>query len=123
MKILLLIGAGSFIGGISRYLLAQFIQNKFFSAFPYGTLGVNILGCFFIGIVFALSEKANLMAAWRMFLVTGLLGGFTTFSSFSNETVAMLRVGQFWYALAYIAASVLLGLLATLAGISLIKYF
>lgn len=123
MKILLVIGAGSFIGGIARYLLAQLIQNKFFSAFPFGTLGVNIIGCFFIGLVFALSEKANLMAEWRMFLVTGLLGGFTTFSSFSNETVAMLRDGQLGYAFAYIAASVLLGILATLIGISLIKFF
>ena len=123
MKILLVIGAGSFIGGIARYLLAQLIQNKFLSAFPFGTLGVNIIGCFFIGLVFALSEKANLMAEWRMFLVTGLLGGFTTFSSFSNETVAMLRDGQLGYAFAYIVASVLLGILATLMGISLIKFF
>lgn len=122
MKMLLVIGAGSFIGGVFRYLLALLIQNKFLSAFPFGTLGVNILGCFLIGLVFALSEKVNLMAEWRMFLVTGVLGGFTTFSSFSNETVAMLRDGQFGYALAYVAASVLCGLLATLVGISLIKF-
>jgi CrcB protein len=123
MKILLLIGTGSFIGGIARYLLSQWIQHKFLSAFPFGTLGVNVIGCFFIGLVFALSEKANLMAEWRLFLVTGVLGGFTTFSSFSIETVAMLRDGQFGYAFAYIVTSVLFGLFATLIGISLIKLF
>lgn len=121
MKLLILIGAGSFIGGICRYLSTQFIQNKFLSAFPYGTLWVNVTGCFIIGLIFGLSEKANLPAEWRLFLATGFCGGFTTFSAFSNETLALLRDGQFWSAAWYVAASVFLGLLATFAGISLFK--
>jgi CrcB protein len=122
MKLLLVVGVGSFIGGISRYLVSLFVQNKFLSTFPYGTLVVNITGCFLIGVVYALSEKGNVNAEWRLFLITGFLGGFTTFSSFSNETVSMLRDAQYWQALSYIGISIIVGLAATFGGISLIKY-
>ncbi len=123
MKLVLLVGVGSFIGGTLRYLATQFIQNKFLSSFPYGTLGVNIAGCFLIGLVFGLSEKTNLPAEWRLFLAAGFCGGFTTFSAFSNETLALLRDGQFWSAALYVSASVFFGLLATFAGITLFKFF
>jgi len=123
MRILLLIGTGSFIGGVFRYSLSQFIQTRFLSAFPFGTLGVNIIGCFVMGFVFALSERTNMTSELRLFLATGLIGGFTTFSAFSNETFGLMRDGQLWYALAYIAASILLGLLATFFGYSLLKLF
>ena len=96
MRILLLIGTGSFIGGVLRYLLSQFIQTKFLSAFPFGTLGVNIIGCFTIGLVFALSERTNMSPEMRLFLATGICGGFTTFSAFSNETFSLMRDGQFF---------------------------
>jgi len=119
----LLIGTGSFIGGVFRYSLSQFIQTRFLSAFPFGTLGVNIIGCFVMGFVFALSERTNMTSELRLFLATGLIGGFTTFSAFSNETFGLMRDGQLWYALAYIAASILLGLLATFFGYSLLKLF
>ena len=122
MKMILVIGAGSFIGGASRYVLSQFIQNKFLSTFPYGTLGVNIIGCFLIGLVFGFNERGNITMEWRLFLATGIIGGFTTFSAFSNETVSLLRDGQFWHAFVYILASVFIGLLATFIGISLIKF-
>lgn len=123
MRIILLIGLGSFIGGVSRYLLSQIIQAKFLSAYPYGTLAVNIIGCFAIGIVFGLSERSGLTQEWKMFLATGLLGGFTTFSAFSNETVIILRDGQAGYAMIYVLSSVLLGLTATFIGIMAIKFF
>lgn len=122
MKIILLVGLGSFIGGISRYLITLFIQNKFLSAFPFGTMFVNILGCFLIGAIYGLSEKGNFTPVWRMFLATGIMGGFTTFSSFSNETVSMLRDAQYLPALSYVAFSIIIGLSATIAGIALIKY-
>lgn len=122
MKILLAIGLGSFLGGISRYLVTLFLQNKFLSTFPYGTLGVNIIGCFLIGIVYGLSARGNINVEWRLFLATGFLGGFTTFSSFSNDTVSLLRDAQYWQAFSYVALSVVVGLVATFGGISLIKY-
>lgn len=121
MRIILLIGVGSFIGGVARYLLSLFIQNKFLSTFPFGTLGVNIVACFLIGIVFGLSERGNFNMEWRIFLATGFLGGFSTFSSFSNETVGLLRDGQIWQAFTYIMCSVVICLVATFTGISLIK--
>ena len=121
MKIILAIGTGSFIGGILRYLLSQFVQSKVLSAFPFATLSVNIIGCFFIGIVFALGERSNISPEWRLFLATGVLGGFTTFSAFSNETFGLIRSGELWNASAYIAASVFLGILATWIGHSVLK--
>ncbi len=123
MKILFVIGTGSFFGGILRYLLSQFVQSKFLSAFPFGTLTVNIIGCFLIGLVFGLTDRGTLTPEWRLFLATGMIGGFTTFSAFSFETVGLLRDGQLWYATAYIVGSVIIGLLATFIGISIIKFF
>lgn len=116
MRVVLLIGLGSFIGGVSRYLLSQLIQNKALAAFPYGTLTVNIIGCFLIGIVFGLNERSGLSDEWRLFLATGLLGGFTTFSAFSYESISLIRDGQSGSALIYIGCSIVLGLLATYGG-------
>ena len=113
MKILFLIGAGSFAGGILRYLLSQHLQTKTSSIFPIGTFAVNITGCFFIGLLIGFFDRGNLATEWRLVLVTGLLGGFTTFSAFSMETVHLLRLGQIGYALSYIVLSVVIGLLAT----------
>jgi fluoride exporter len=123
MKIILAIGLGSFIGGISRYLLSQFVQSKFLSAFPFGTLAVNVIGCFLIGLVYSLSERGNVTMEWRLFLATGVLGGFTTFSAFSNETIAMLRDTQYWHASLYVISSVVVGLIATFLGIVTVKLF
>ncbi|MGN6341780.1 MAG: fluoride efflux transporter CrcB [Ginsengibacter sp.] len=122
MKIVLLVGFGSFIGGMSRYLITLFVQNKILSTFPYGTLAVNIIGCFLIGVIYGLSERGNMNPEWRLFLATGIMGGFTTFSSFSNETVSMLRDAEYLPAFSYVAFSVIVGLAATFGGISLIKY-
>lgn len=122
MKLIWAIGIGSFIGGVARYLLSLLIQNKFLSTFPYGTFVVNIIGCFLIGIIYALSEKGNIHIEWRFFLATGILGGFTTFSSFSLETISLFRESQYGTAFAYIGLSIVIGLLATLGGFLLIKY-
>lgn len=123
MRVLLLIGAGSFIGGAFRFLLSQFIQNKLLSVFPFGTLGVNIAGCFAIGLIVGISERSGMPEEWRLFLATGICGGFTTFSAFSSETLGMLRDGQFGYSLIYVAASIIMGLLATIAGLFISKLF
>jgi len=116
MRIALLIGLGSFIGGVSRYLLSQLIQNKALTSFPWGTLTVNVIGCLLIGIVFGISERSGLTNEWRLFLATGLLGGFTTFSAFSYESISLIRDGQAGSALLYIGCSIVLGLLATYGG-------
>lgn len=123
MKIIMAIGAGSFIGGVSRYVLSIMIQNKAFSTFPFGTLTVNLLGCFLIGLVYGLSEKGNISPDWRLFMATGVLGGFTTFSAFSNETIGMLREGQVLFAFSYVFASVVFGLALTFIGILMTKIF
>jgi|SRR5688500_15712281 len=123
MKILLLIGFGSFIGGVLRYIISVIIQTRFLGSFPYGTLTVNIIGCFFIGLLLGLSEKMVISNEARFFITTGLLGGFTTFSAFSAETIALMRIGQTGHALTYVVASVSLGLLATFIGVWAARFF
>jgi len=123
MRIIVLIGIGSFIGGVLRYLITLFVQSKFLSTFPFGTLTVNILGSLIIGIVFGLSEKMNLSPEWRLFLATGICGGFTTFSAFSFETMALLQDGQYFYGISYVGLSILFSLIAVFMGISLFKLF
>jgi fluoride exporter len=123
LTILLVIGSGSFIGGIFRYLLSLFIQARFMLTFPFGTLSVNLIGCLLIGLLFGLSDKWSLTQEWRLFLVTGLLGGFTTFSAFSIETVNLLQDGQLGHATAYVTASVVLGVLAAFIGMAITRLF
>jgi CrcB protein len=122
LKILLVIGSGSFLGGIARFLLSRGIQNSVISSFPFGTFWVNIIGCFLIGLIYGLSDRGNLSNnELRMFLTVGFCGGFTTFSTFSSENMALLRDGSFLYFSLYAGLSVFLGLLATFGGHALTK--
>ena len=121
MKLILLIGTGSFIGGIFRYLLSLLVHSKTTTHFPLGTLIVNIIGCFLIGIILGFFDKGQISHEWRLFLATGFLGGFTTFSAFSSETFILFREGSVGYALLYVLASVLIGLLATYIAYLLVK--
>lgn len=122
MKQILVIGLGGGIGSVLRYLLQLFVSRLMIAVFPAGTFLVNILGCFLIGIFYALSEKGNILTPqWRLFLTTGLCGGFTTFSTFAYENVNLLRSNDFLYSGVYIAGSVLLGITGVYAGIILIK--
>lgn len=123
IKILLLIGSGGFAGSVLRYLVSQGVQNKFLSSFPYGTLTVNIIGSLLIGIVYGLVEKGNLSPELRLFLATGILGGFTTFSAFSLDSLNLLQEGLWVESITYILLSVVLGILAAFLGILLIKIF
>ena len=113
VKLLLAVGAGSCVGGVLRCLLALAAQSKTTPRFPLGTLAANLAGCFCIGLLFALFDNGRVSSEWKIFLGTGVLGGFTTFSAFSVETFSMLRGGHAGHALLYVLASVAGGLLAT----------
>jgi len=121
MKLIFLIGTGSFIGGVLRYLLSLLILSKTTYLFPFSTLAVNITGCFVIGLFMGVCIKVQIPQAWELFLTTGILGGFTTFSAFSNESIFLFRAGYAGYALLYILSSVFLGLLVTYLAYMLIK--
>lgn len=116
------VAVGSVIGGVGRFLLQQYIQRRVESTFPYGTLAVNLIGCFVIGIVVGLADKGNLMSPQtRIFWATGICGGFTTFSSFVNENHNMLLDGELLNTFVYITISIVAGLTATALGLLLIK--
>ncbi|MEJ7767925.1 MAG: fluoride efflux transporter CrcB [Chitinophagaceae bacterium] len=122
MKAFLIVTAGSGLGGALRYFVQVMVYRFYPSTFPFGTFAINIIGCFFIGLFFALSEKGNLLSSdTRLFLVTGLCGGFTTFSSFSVENFNLLKSGYTLYFILYAIGSVVLGLLATYAGFQIVK--
>jgi CrcB protein len=122
IKTLLLIGTGGFLGSISRFLASRFVQNNIPSAFPYGTFLVNIAGCLFIGLIYGFSERSSLLTpGWKMFLAVGFCGGFTTFSTFANENLALLRDGNFFHFIVYTVFSVFLGIAATFLGVIITK--
>lgn len=120
MKTLLTIGIGSFIGGVSRYLLSTLIQTRVDTSFPWGTMIVNLTGCFLIGLCYGFAEKNNLSNEMLLFLTTGILGGFTTFSAFSNESMMLIRNGQMLSCGLYVMASVFIGITATYLGFKLV---
>lgn len=121
-KTIIYVAIGGAIGSVGRFLLQQFIQKRVESVFPYGTLFVNLLGCFIIGVVMGLADKGNVLSPQvRIFLAVGICGGFTTFSSFVGENYNMLHDGELLNTFIYIAISVVVGLLATTSGILLIK--
>jgi CrcB protein len=122
IKTLLLVGTGGFLGSITRFLASRFIQNNFPSAFPWGTFLVNISGCLLIGLIYGISEKSSLITAeGKLFLAVGFCGGFTTFSTFANENLALLRDGDFFYFFLYTGSSLLLGIAATFLGVLITK--
>lgn len=117
LKQLLLIGTGGFIGSIARFLVSQLNTRVDWLALPLGTLTVNVLGSLLIGFLIGISEKSTLLGTeWRMFLMVGLCGGFTTFSSFTGENLTLLRSGQIGSLLLYTGLSLLLGLGAVYLG-------
>lgn len=119
---ILIIGLGGFLGTISRYLSQELVNKIFSSQIPLGTLTVNIVGSFLIGIIYALSEKNNLFSSeLKMFLAVGFCGGFTTFSSFAYENLNLLKEGNYFNFLLYITISIIVGLLAVFSGVYLIK--
>jgi CrcB protein len=103
---------------VARYLAGGYVQQTAKSIdFPYGTLAVNVIGCFIIGFLSQLAETRGVFTNQsRLLVFTGFLGGFTTFSSFGNETINLARDGQMMNALANVGANLILGLLAVWLG-------
>jgi fluoride exporter len=114
----LLVALGGAIGAVLRYWIGTAVQSASpFQAFPLGTLVVNVSGCFVMGLVTGLGERHGyLTAEWRAFLAVGVLGGFTTFSAFANETVGAVRLGAAGVGAVNVVANVALCLLAVVAG-------
>jgi len=117
------IALGGALGALARYGMASWVQAVSQSGeFPWGTLSVNLLGAFLIGTIWALSERFILPLALREFLFAGLLGAFTTFSTFCLENFNLLRIGDWRPALINIGLSNVLGLVCVAAGFSLMTY-
>lgn len=118
MQILLIALAGS-VGALSRYGLSTLAANVFGAKFPYGTLTVNVLGCFLIGFVMHVAQSTDILSAdIKMAVTVGFLGALTTFSTFSMETYKYIEDAQWLLAGANVALNVLLGLIATIIGLA-----
>ena len=118
--IVVLVALGSALGGVCRYLVSLALNGS--GCFPYGTLAVNVVGSLAIGALTGwLAHGAGCAAAVRAFAVVGFCGGFTTFSTFSNETFRMLEYGQFGLLSLYVALSLLAGLAAVALGVALAR--
>ena len=121
LQSILAVGIGGFFGSIFRYLISYYINISTHSTFPFGTLIVNIVGSFLIGIIIAAALEGDLNKSMRLLLATGFCGGFTTFSSFSYEFFSLLQHEQTGYAFLYAIASFILGLAFVWLGFYLIK--
>lgn len=118
MRNLLLIGIGGFLGAVLRYMISGGVQKWTQSIdFPYGTLVVNLIGCLIIGMLTRLDEMRSLLSPeMRLFVLIGLLGAFTTYSTFSNEAMGLINDRRFNMAVLYLGAHLVLGLCAVMLG-------
>lgn len=122
IKAMLIAGLGGFIGTVFRFLISRYVQISFASTFPWGTFMVNIIGSLLIGVFFGISERGQMMSPeWRLFLTVGLCGGFTTFSSFSNDALLLLENRELFRFAAYSGLSFFLGILSVFLGRAIIK--
>ena len=120
MRTILLVGLGGFIGSIFRYIVSRFIVAHSSGCFPWGTFIVNLSGCFLIGLVCGFAGRFEWYSSeLRTLLIVGVCGGFTTFSTFSSESLILLRSGNSILFLLYILGSVMIGLLCTYVGLVL----
>lgn len=114
----LLVAVGGAIGSVSRYLVSNWMVARFGSEFPLGTLLVNIIGCFIIGLFMAMSsERLSMSPYWRLLIAVGFLGGLTTFSSFSYETLRLLQDADMMHAFYNVGLNLTGGFLATWLGL------
>jgi fluoride exporter len=122
MPKILAIMLGAALGGAARYAVVTFVTARFASRFPWGTFAVNITGCFLIGVVATLLvERSASPVSWNLFLVTGILGGYTTFSAFGWETVQLSRQNEHLLALSNVLGSAIAGYAAVWLGVLLAR--
>ena len=115
------IGCGSFIGGAARYIISV-AMKAMSKVFPWGTLIVNLVGCLVIGLLWGFfSKNSSESSSWALFMIVGICGGFTTFSTFSKEALMMLQAGNFISLLAYVTISVIAGIALVAAGYYLVR--
>ena len=120
----LVISLGGVLGANARYLLGNWVAARYGTSFPYGTMLINVSGSFVIGFFLVLiTERFVVHPNWRLFFAVGFLGAYTTFSTFSFESVALIQGGSWLLSLANMVGSVALGLVAVLAGMALARLF
>ncbi|MDA3781426.1 MAG: fluoride efflux transporter CrcB [Bacteroidales bacterium] len=117
IKNILLVGFGGFIGSVGRYLISRIhILSSMFS-FPLGTLLVNVVGSFILGFLTGIVVRSPILTIeWRVFLMVGFCGGFTTFSTFTNENLSFMRNGEYFHVFLYSGVSIFLGFSAVYLG-------
>ena len=121
--IYVLIALGGAVGSVLRYLIGGAVQRTSASGFPIGTMFVNVSGCFLIGILVRQFLNMQLSPELRALLIVGFCGGYTTFSTFSGETLGLIEGGEYARATSYVVLSVGLCLIATLAGMTVMRLF
>ena len=118
----MIVGLGGFIGTVARFLVSRYFQVNITSVFPWSTFVINIVGCLLIGIIYGISEKSEVLSPEiRLFLTVGICGGFTTFSTFSNDAFLLIRQDEWFRFAIYTSLSIFLGLVAVYAGRFIIK--
>ncbi len=120
LRSMLMVAMGGAVGSAMRYLISKIMQDWLPDVFPFGTFAVNLLGCLVIGILYGLVEQ-NMLGNnnLKLLLITGLCGGFTTFSTFSHEALSLVQQGHLSYAVLYVGGSACLGMMMVLIGIKL----
>lgn len=122
LKNIFIVAIGSGAGGVLRYLLSKVIQGSVFTSFPIGTMTVNILGCLLIGIFYGMFDRGTLLSpGLKLLLTVGFCGGFTTFSTFMNESLHLFRTDNILYGALYVSGSVFIGIIAVFIGSQIIK--
>lgn len=117
---LVCVGLGGALGSVARYVLSHFVAKTCIVAFPWGTLVVNVAGCLLVGFLSGLVSASP--STWRLLLVTGFCGGFTTFSTFASESVGLVNSGQAVLAALNVGVSVTAGVAAVYGGQELARY-
>jgi CrcB protein len=123
VRLLLVVGVGAGIGGIMRLLVTQLVVARWGAGYGHiATLLINVSGSFLIGVVIELAQtRADFHPLWRSFFATGILGGYTTFSTFSLEAFTLAQEGMLWTAAGYVAGSVALGIGGAVLGIAAVR--